>query len=183
MSDRQQIRKEIFLCNEFTMLAWNASVQRANIYKKQTEPRNDANDKKKIKFRKSLIRYVRCEILPQYSNVKIEPTKHIQNLENLVIIGTKFGSEVLEQEYKLGVAQKFLNLSLKYHWCMGWIKEPPHCPVDRIILSKTDLKGKLNWTEIRDIDTYKEAIKSIERKASKKSLSLAKYELKVFSRK
>lgn len=164
------------------MLAWNASVQRANIYRKQSKAGKYADDKQRKEFRRLIIRYVRREILPQYSNAQVLPELHIQNLQNLVRIGTGFGSKVLKQDYKLGVAQKFLNLILKYHWCMGWIEEPPHCPVDRIILSKTHQKGKLNWTEINDMKAYKIAIDAINKKATKKGLSLAEYELKVFSR-
>jgi hypothetical protein len=52
-----------------------------------------------------------------------------------------------ELGYKYGVAQKLLNLFLKYLWCLGTIAEPPHCPVDRIIIGKTCYKDK-NWTEI-----------------------------------
>lgn len=164
------------------MLAWNASVQRANIYKKQTEAGKSTHEKQKKEFRRFIKRHVRRKILPQYSNAQVLPNLHIQNLQNLVRIGTDFGSQVLKKEYKLGVAQKFLNLTLKYHWCMGWIPEPPHCPVDRIILSETHLEGKLNWTDITDLNVYEQAIDAINIKALEKNLSLAEYELQVFSR-
>ncbi|SDJ63273.1 hypothetical protein SAMN05216338_105731 [Bradyrhizobium sp. Rc2d] len=32
------------------------------------------------------------------------------------------------------VAQKVLNLLLKYYWCLARIPEPPYCPIDRIII-------------------------------------------------
>src|SRR3954469_1601937 len=31
-------------------------------------------------------------------------------------------------QYSYGVAQKLLNLVLEYHWCLGQISEPSHCP-------------------------------------------------------
>jgi hypothetical protein len=41
------------------------------------------------------------------------------------------------------------NLFLKYLWCLEVIKTlPPHCPVDRIVIAKTRLREKPNWTDI-----------------------------------
>jgi hypothetical protein len=36
--------------------------------------------------------------------------------------------------FRVGTAQKALNLYLKYLWCLGEIKTPPHCPFDRGII-------------------------------------------------
>lgn len=169
----EQMKK--FLEYEFWMLAWAGSVQRNKTYKE------NASESEKTQFRIDMHDFLKDKILPQYK-VTLDSDEHVKKIKEIIDEANNIGSSFLEGSYKFGTAQKLLNLTLKYHWCMGWIEEPPHCPVDRIILSKTDLKGKLNWTEIKDIDTYKEAIKSIERKASDKSLSLAQYELQVFSR-
>ena len=36
--------------------------------------------------------------------------------------------------FRIGVAQKALNLYLKHLWCLDWIYEPPHCPFDNGII-------------------------------------------------
>jgi hypothetical protein len=56
-----------------------------------------------------------------------------------------------------GIAQKLLNLYLKYLWCVGYIVEPPHCPIDRIIIGKTSFRDRLNWTEMGEAE-YREVI-------------------------
>ena len=66
------------------------------------------------------------------------------------MFGNKIGSDVLGQlSYKYGIAQKFINLSLKYHWCLDLIQEPPHCPIDSTIINKTKYRGNLNYTNYK----------------------------------
>lgn len=67
--------------------------------------------------------------------------------------------------------QKLLNLVLKYHWCLGQISEPPHCPIDRIIIQKIHLRGRVNWTEIVDEDQYRAVIEAVRRKAEPESIT------------
>jgi hypothetical protein len=52
---------------------------------------------------------------------------------------------------------------------MDFIPEPPHCPVDRIILEK--LGDPRNWTQLDDIKEYQEIIESIRKLAGDKSPS------------
>ena len=74
---------------------------------------------------------------------------------------------------------------LKYYWCSGWLKnEPPHCPIDRIILSLAKIKkeGKIPaWTRIIKIKDYKIYIQELKKIAKPKSLAV--WELGVFNRK
>lgn len=170
--------REKFLYNELILLAWGASVQRSNLYK----PNFDSQKKLTGAFRKTLVNFFEESLLKSYINPCEEDT-HIDNLEMFAAFGTTAGSGYLGPDgYKLGVAQKFLNLMLKYLWCIGTISEPPHCPVDRIIISRTELKGKMNWTEIKTTCEYKKAIGAIKKSANEAGLSVAQWELKVFSR-
>ena len=67
-------------------------------------------------------------------------------------MGGEFGEGILRQPgYKIGVAQRLLNLQLKYLWCIGIAGEPPNCPVDRVMINKTYLKNQVAWTKIEDI--------------------------------
>lgn len=83
----------------------------------------------------------------------------------------------------MGVSQKLLNLLLKYHWCLGEIAMPPHCPLDRIIQQK-GLKSKnlVNWTTMNDIDEYLHIMHKIRQAADAKGQSIAEWELEVFQR-
>jgi hypothetical protein len=67
-------------------------------------------------------------------------------------------------------------------WCLGHIQEPPHCPVDRIIINKTKLKNQVNWTEIKAQKPYEDIIKEIKKIASAKNLTPAQWELLTYAR-
>lgn len=170
--------KQRFLFNEICILAWNASVQRAHLYSADI----NMEDRRTPEFRASILEFIENELLPQYLNGCDEGT-HTANIEELVRYGTSTGVKILGPGgYKFGVAQKVLNLLLKYLWCMGHITEPPHCPVDRIILEKTVLKGKMNWTAMSSTHEYREAIAAIRAVASSQGLSIAAWELQCYAR-
>ena len=46
----------------------------------------------------------------------------------------------------------------KYYWCAGYIKEPPHLPIDSINLKNAGIKGKCWTKDINDKNDYKEII-------------------------
>jgi hypothetical protein len=82
---------------------------------------------------------------------------------------------------RFGIAQKLINLYLKYRWCLGQIPTPPHCPFDRIIISKIGLyNGVINWTEIDCPNTYRSLVEKAQIKAGE--MSIAEWELLEFSR-
>lgn len=163
-----------FIYQEVNILAWGASVQRAHLY---------ASDIQRDIFRKKILTYIENDILSQYST-KCEDDVHVENIESIVEYGTTTGGSLLGPNgYKFGVAQKFLNLLLKYLWCLGHVVEPPHCPVDRIVLTETTLRDKLNWTEITTADKYMQAITALRDVAEAAGFSsLAQWELQFYSR-
>lgn len=73
-------------------------------------------------------------------------------------------------------------MCLKYHWRLGRIKEPPHCPVDSIIINKTEFRGTLKWTEITRREEYRGVMAEIDKLAKKDGLSIAMWELKNYAR-
>jgi hypothetical protein len=62
----------------------------------------------------------------------------------------------------------------------GHFPEPPHYPIDRIIIQQTALRGKVNWTEIKIEAEYRAVIEAVRSKAG--SESLARWELRVYAR-
>jgi hypothetical protein len=114
-------------------------------------------------------------LLPHYVGPCTE-RQHYLNLAQLVEFGTgALPGSLRDGRYRYGVAQKLLNLALKYHWCLGQISEPPHCPIDRIIIEKTHLRGQVNRTEIVDEEQYRAVIEAVRRKAEPESI--ARWEL------
>ena len=175
--------KKKFLRSEYWVLSWSASVSTRNknypVYSKS------ATAKQKKEFRNDVTSYVDEELIPQYlGEDRVSENEHLKNIVALAKRGSDLGSSFLHKgQWRIGVAQKLLNLQLKYLWCSGMITSiPPHCPVDGIIISKTNSSGKLNWTEINDIEEYKEAIESIRIKANEKNLELSDWELEEFER-
>ncbi|WP_396269502.1 hypothetical protein [Ideonella sp.] len=167
-----------FLYSEVAILAWGASVQRANLYNSAIPAKDRASDS----FRASVLSFIETQLLSSYKTGCSEAA-HIANIERLVEFATAEGGKLLGPDgYKFGVAQKLLNLLLKYLWCLGHVAEPPHCPVDRLILAKTSHRNKLNWTEITAASEYKDAINAIRIVAKAADLSLPQWELQFYSR-
>ncbi|MCP1913387.1 hypothetical protein J2R96_005867 [Bradyrhizobium elkanii] len=159
--------EQAFLVDEIWIMAWGASVQRAKLFAKEVEGKAD--------FRTRIIDYVSQELLRHYEQGCTEE-QHYKNISDLVEFGAQGLPALLKDGvYKYGVAQKLLNLAMKYYWCLDLIPEPPHCPVDRIVIGKTHLRGKVNWTEIRDEGQYREVIEAIRNVAGRESL--ARWEL------
>ena len=103
-------------------------------------------------------------------------------IEKISYLVKKFNNKKIR--FNVGHSQKLINLLLKYYWCSGWLKnEPPHCPIDRIILSRAKIKnaGEIPaWTKINEIKDYKKYIREIKKVAEPKSLAM--WELEAFNR-
>jgi hypothetical protein len=168
--------KQDYLLKELWILAWNASVQRADLYRKDIEPSSEDTGH----FRANLIGYLSSQVIPAYNKDGIKEEQHYKHIDDLIAYANSVGEKVLGKlGYKYGVAQKLLNLVLKYHWCLGAITEPPHCPVDRIVIDKTRYRGKA-WTKILQRSDYQKIIEDIKRLAGTQSVAM--WELSIFSR-
>ena len=171
MAREIETKKRDFMLNEAFVASWNASVQRASLYSP------DASDDAKENLKKVIFQLLKSVVVPSYDRPCPED-EHLKNIELLVAAASMRGGAILlSGGYKYGVAQKLVNLYLKYLWCMGHIKEPPHCPVDRIILAKTELRDKLNWTQIINREQYMSAINALKKVANSHQQSLATWEL------
>ena len=165
--------KKDFQKNEIWILAWAGASQRANIFP------NGMDEKTRL-IKRLEIKETIFKIFDQFEVVEnISEDILINKISYLV---KKFNNT--EITFNVGHSQKLLNLLLKYYWCFGWLKnEPPHCPIDRIILSKAKIKdnGKTpSWTKINSIKVYKKYIQELKKIAKPKSLSV--WELESFNR-
>ena len=176
MDEKKEINK--FLYGEFYMLAQNGALQRGvRIYKE-----SDSNEKKE--FRKALKEKV-TGIAESYYSKKVSEKKHISNIEEISEdLSEKYQKILANGKFRIGRAQKVLNLYLKYLWCAGFILEPPHCPFDANVINdkKRGLGRNDAWTRIDDIREYKDLVEEAHKKADGKKMSLAQWELDLFNR-
>jgi len=89
-----------------------------------------------------------------------------------------------ERGFRIGSAQKALNLFLKYLWCLGEIPEPPHCPFDRRIIEGLELPVGVcqNWADCDHVEHYERWVAAAREEAKKESLSLAQWELCTYNK-
>ena len=166
-----QDKKESFLKKEFFMLSWEAAVQHNGIWK------NNPTQETKDGFREKIKAFLEENLMNTYptqeektDNCPVTEEQHIKNIAELQKKSIELGNRL-----NFGTCQKLLNMMCKYYWCAGYIKEPPHLPIDRINLKKAGIKGKCWTKDINDKKDYKEIIDVIRKKTG--SLSLAEWEI------
>jgi len=141
-----------------------------------------SNKKVLEKNRNELKRYLRGKLVvysKKYSK-KITSEDHFKSIEKFANGVTKDYKNILNDGYfMIGRAQKLLNLYLKFQWVLGWIPEPPHCPLDYRIIKKLD--SNISWTKMNEINEYQFLVEKAEREAKKQNLSLAKWELQLWN--
>ena len=169
--------KKKFLIDQAIVNSISAAFQHAGVYVQGLKD----NDNRKDALRKALDNELRS-LGAIYANAVTEKA-HCQNIVRLADTQTRQfkDSGILRNgRFRIGIAQKALNLYLKYLWCLGDIPTPPHCPIDRLIIDKLNLSwkesGNYNWTKIDDIEKYKTLIQKCRDKAG--NASLAEWELK-----
>jgi hypothetical protein len=82
-------------------------------------------------------------------------------------------------KFRIGTAQKALNLYLKYLWCLGKIRMPPHCPFDAQIIKKIPKSPCQSWTKLKDEEEYLKLVAAANDTAN--PLSLAVWELREYN--
>lgn len=114
-----------FLKNEFFMLSWGAAVQRNKSLK---------NLNVKADFKMQIKAFLENELLKDYGKRKVTEEEHITNIEKLQAKTKELGNRL-----NFGTCQKLLNMMCKYYWCVGFIEEPPHLPIDSINLKNAGI--------------------------------------------
>jgi hypothetical protein len=155
--------KENFLRNEFLTMSLLGALGRSKTYSQFI------SDQDKSLFRITL-REKLNEIGRSYiSSVKEE--EHLENINKLADdLSSKFPYYLKNGRFRIGIAQKALNLYLKYLWCVGLIPSPPHCPFDSIVISNIPGCSDLNWTSLDTLGDYKRLVNAAREKADGKSI-------------
>ncbi|MBD0833364.1 hypothetical protein [Aestuariibaculum sediminum] len=166
--------KASFINNETWLLSINGAFQRANVYK-QNVP-----EKEKVYFKRVLKVYI--DDVQNVYHTPVTETEHLENIKGLMGFTATSSSILTNGQFNFGVAQKLLNLYLKYRWCLGNIPAPPHFPVDSIIQRKLGLKV-MPWTKMEDETEYLKIIRHAKKQLETYDCnSLAELELLLFSR-
>lgn len=102
-----------------------------------------------------------------YKKGSVSERQHCANIEKLAKgVVAKCGGFLYRKRFRIGAAQKFLNIRLKELWCKGKIKAPPHCPFDRIVINALPAKALkgcvVNWTEVNKIGDYQKWVKAFD---------------------
>ena len=95
-------------------------------------------------------------------------------------LSNNIGQALHNGRFRIGIAQKLLNMHLKYLWVAGLIDEPPHCPIDGIIRDRAGIE--YDWTSDDDIGNYRNAVVTLTVIAQAEDKSLAQWELCAFRR-
>ena len=141
-----------FLNQETFALTVNGALGRNKTYRDGIDP------KSKSGFRESL----RCWLYSRvgdYRAERIGDERHLANIETLSsTLSERHGDILLDGAFRIGAAQKALNLYLKYCWARGVVLEPPHCPIDAIVIANIAkcpsgvgcrICADVTWTKIR----------------------------------
>jgi hypothetical protein len=164
--------KERFLIDAFLGMSSRDALGRSKTYSKSVSE----NDKKR--FQNAL-----RETLKMIWKVYVSPVNEEEHLSNIKKLSDDLSSGfyhcLRSGRFRIGIAQKALNIFLKYLWCAKRIPEPPHCPFDSIIIGFLPECSDLKWTSIDNMDAYKRLVKVAKKVA--KGKSLPEWELEVWS--
>ncbi|MDD2610027.1 MAG: hypothetical protein PHX60_10095 [Giesbergeria sp.] len=169
--------KKRFLCYELGLLSLKAALSTRNseapVYMKGIE----FHQRKK---EKEIFRGVLGKLEEMYAKGCVTEVQHVNFIAVTADeVSNAIGESLHKGRFRIGVMQKLINLHLKYLWVAGYIKEPPHCPIDGIIRDKARIQ--YDWTTNDSIDDYRQAIADLKSKTNGRSLSV--WELEVFRRK
>ncbi|AWV98480.1 hypothetical protein [Arcticibacterium luteifluviistationis] len=170
-------QKSTFIRNEVWALTIAGAFQRSNIYKKE------ATETQREVFKKELRASV-DKLVKAYEAKAIKPEIHLQNIESVVQFFKKY--DFINNEYsRFGIAQKVLNLYLKYLWVLNLVKVPPHFPVDRQIqyllkIKESDIEP---WTTMKESRKYMDIINLAQTKLEPiDNNCIASLELRLFNK-
>jgi hypothetical protein len=165
-------RRRAYLRDEFHLLTLNATVQRARIYA------NGIAENEREAFRMSLRQQL--DITSMAYSRPVGEREHIRNIERLAaFMSRRHGGILREGRFRIGPAQKALNLFLKYQWCAGWISEPPHCPFDARVIALLPAGVRVSWTDLDSSAGYRSLVRAARAVAS--SVSLPNWELAAYN--
>lgn len=143
----------------------SSAFQRARVYA-DAEGYTDSN---RDKLREELTKKLKA-VAKEYAT-GVSSDRHTDNIKTIADdLTAQFKGKGLlrDDRFRIGIAQKALNLYLKWLWCLGKIPTPPHCPFDWGIIAKlrpTDAQGQqLQWTKLVSVEEYQALVNAALKK-------------------
>lgn len=164
--------REQFLRDEIFSLTLTATVGRARVYK------SGLSERARKPFQSAL--RSQLEMIARGYESEVSEEVHIQNVIGLSAALTTDHANVLrDARFRIGSAQKALNLYLKYLWCVEKIPAPPHCPFDFQIIVKLPEYVGPSWTVLDSERDYRALV--VAAKAKAQGIPLAIWELQTYN--
>lgn len=130
---------------------------------------------------KGILRERLAVIERKYSKDSIDEAEHVRFIAEVAQgLSRELARYLHNGRFRVGVAQKLVNVHLKYLWTAGFCPEPPHCPIDGIIRDAAGINYL--WTRSDSIEEYQDAIAELKLVSEAKGLTLAQWELETFRR-
>ena len=168
-----EVERIYFLKNQFWASTISASFARAKVYSE--EPAKPVTDKEKINFKKELFVFIDDLVSKHYSQQVVDENTHIAHIKSIQkhILESEHKAILANETLRFGIAQKLLNLYLKYLWCAKLIEpKPPHFPLDRLIQGKNIEE---NWTSLTCTVKYRNLINKLAKEEHKADWELFTY--------
>jgi hypothetical protein len=163
--------KDRFLKHELFSPTLMAAVQRAKVYAL------NAPEKERRRFQASMRSRLE-KPAAIYAN-QVTEAAHIRNIVKLSAELASAHAKVLNNgQFRIGTAQKSLNLHLKQVWRLGMIPAPPHRPFDFQIIGNLPNYSGPSWTSLNSEEGGRDLIKAA--KAEAHDSSLAAWELRTY---
>src|SRR5579862_5557035 len=160
--------EEIFMSNAIAAALGRNSAYRAS-----------CSEQRKSEFRNTLAKRLRNET--RRDAAPITDDEHCGVIREICsTLSKSFCDALSDQRFRYGTAQKALNLYLKFLWRCGAIPEPPHCPVDSMMLRTVGVTDA--WTKSDCENRYRTWISALREKAEDRGLAQFEHEVWLESR-
>jgi hypothetical protein len=170
----KDITPQGFLRTQLFAMTLGATVQRNKVYI------SSIPDAGRAEFRSAL-----RAALESCTDKYLTPLSDAAHEEIICSIASSLSvshGHILESgRFRIGTAQKALNLWLKFLWCANQLPiQPPHCPFDRIIIQLLPVAVRnYTWTTLDSISEYQALVAAARQVAG--PLSLAQWELRAYN--
>ncbi len=165
-----------FLKGQLFQLTVAATMQRNKVYA------DAATEAERAVFRVALRKQLDL-VTPCYSTY-VDGPKHEETISSIAdALSRSHAGVLVDGRFRIGTAQKALNLWLKYLWCSDFLPiEPPHCPFDGIIIQHHLPKSvrHISWTTLDKMSDYELLWNAADGEAKAKSLTIAQWELDAY---
>ena len=186
------LNKKEFIIDECLLFSIQAGVQTRNKNYPVYTHRNNLPEKDRTNYnpgeslKNEIHDFLKSYVL-EINRIGVSEENHCNKIAELADHLTQKHNAILHQNrFRIGIAQKIINLFLKYMWAMGEINEPCHCPIDgivkKLILERNNSIQLTDWTQLDSMDEYQLYITAIKEICNEKKQTIAQWELTNWAR-